>query len=98
MSKPSKGFLLAEVGKSKVKEMTTELKNSITAIQERLTEAEGHLSTVEDTTTQLVDASKQNNTCLENLWNQVEDLKSRSWCDNVRLDRFKGRGGNGQSD
>lgn len=57
----------------------------LNAIQERLTEAKGRLSSVEDTTVQLANASEQNNKRLEMLWNHVEGLENRSRHNNVRL-------------
>ncbi|KAF7641294.1 hypothetical protein LDENG_00285990 [Lucifuga dentata] len=78
VNRMSSTLLVVAADVSMINEITTELKNSVNAIQERLTEAGGRLASVEDTAKLLMDASEQNTKRLETLWNRVEDLENRS--------------------
>ncbi|ROL55474.1 LINE-1 retrotransposable element ORF1 protein [Anabarilius grahami] len=69
---------------SSIKEVVTDLKNSVNAIQERLDEAEGHISNMEDVTS-IVGDGERHDKCLEVMWNRIEDLENRSRCNNVRM-------------
>lgn len=68
-----------------IKGTTEELKNAVKAIQERLMEAEGRISDLEDSTQQLLDSREPQMKCTEALWSRVEDLDNRSRRNNVRL-------------
>lgn len=70
---------------STTKETTAELKNAVNAMQQRLTEAKGRISDIEDTAHQLVNDRDVHSKRVETLWNRVEDLESRSRRNNVRL-------------
>ncbi len=72
---------------SSIKEVVTDLKNSVNAIQERLDEAEGRISNMEDITSKLVGDDKR----LEVMWNRIEDLENRSRRNNVRMIGLKER-------
>uniref|UniRef100_A0AAR2JAN4 L1 transposable element RRM domain-containing protein n=1 Tax=Pygocentrus nattereri TaxID=42514 RepID=A0AAR2JAN4_PYGNA len=64
---------------------TEELKNAVNAMQARLTEAEGRISDLEDSTQQLVNGRELHSKRIDALWSRVEDLENRSRRNNVRL-------------
>lgn len=70
---------------SSIKEVVTDLKNSVNAIQERMDEAEGRISNMEDVTSKLVSDGERYDKRLEVLWNRIEDLENRSRRNNVRM-------------
>lgn len=76
---------------SSIKEVVTDLKNSVNAIQERLDEAEGRISNMEDITSKLVGDGERHDKRLEVMWNRIEDLENRSRRNNVRMIGLKER-------
>ncbi len=54
-------------------------------MQGRLSEAEGRISDIEDTTQQLVTDRELHSKHINTLWTRVEDLENRSRRNNVRL-------------
>lgn len=70
---------------SSIKEVVTDVKNSVSAIQERLDEAEGRISSMEDVTSKLVGDGERHDKRLEVMWNRIEDLENRSRRNNVRM-------------
>lgn len=64
---------------------TTELKNEVNTMQEWLTEAEGQISDLEDSTQQLVNAHKLHSKQADTLWSRVEDQENSSCRNNIRL-------------
>ena len=65
---------------STIKGTVEELKKAVEATKERLTEAEGRISTQ-----QLLRSREQQSKRLDDLWSRVEDLENRSHRNNVRL-------------
>ncbi len=76
---------------SSIKEVVTDLKNSVNAIQERLDEAEGRISNMEDITSKLIGDGERHDKRLEVMWNRIEDLENRSRRNNVRMIGLKER-------
>uniref|UniRef100_A0A672SW74 L1 transposable element RRM domain-containing protein n=1 Tax=Sinocyclocheilus grahami TaxID=75366 RepID=A0A672SW74_SINGR len=70
---------------SSIKEVVTDLKNPVSAIQKRLDEAEGRISNMEDVTSKLVGDGERHDKRLEVMWNRTEDLENRSRRNNVRM-------------
>lgn len=95
--KPSMVDLFAEVAKisatlngvandvSTIKADTTELKNTVGALQIRLEEAESRIGNVEDCTANMATENKGLAKRVEQLWERVDDQENRNRRNNVRL-------------
>lgn len=70
---------------SAIKQTTTELNNTETAMQERLGEAEVRIAHLEETSEQLLNDKGSKDKQMEDLWNRVQVLENHSRRNNVRL-------------
>lgn len=70
---------------SSIKQTTEELSNTVTAMQERLGEAEARIVHLEETSEQLLNDKESRDKQTELLWNRVQALENQSRRNNVRL-------------
>lgn len=85
VSKMNDTLLTVAADVSAIKQTTAELNNTVTAMQERLGEAEVRIAHLEETSEQLLNDKERKDKQMEDLWNRVQALENHSRRNNVRL-------------
>ena len=72
-----------------IKHTTSELKNTVEGIQEKMEEAEGRIQQLEDSTECLMSNREHDEKKMDAMWNRMQVLENHSKRHNVRLVGFK---------